>query len=165
MPCKARNNGPRSVSARAATRLYFGRRALLRSQGEHAPWQHLRWIFRAGRAGPPQWASGRSEGARRRAGAHPQLRQQSREAAWREGEQRRPEASTRGLHACGRAAFRVRSWFCSRRKFGFRPGYLQLQKISCAGVKDLRLSDFVRRSHYVLSARTICPFVNPFMKH
>ena len=43
--------------------------------------QKLEWIFRAERAGPPRWVSGRSEGARRRAGAHPRPRQQRREAA------------------------------------------------------------------------------------
>ena len=46
--------------------------------------QHLGWIFGAERAGRPRWVSGQSEGARRRAGAHPRLRQQSLEAAWRE---------------------------------------------------------------------------------
>ena len=57
--------------------------------------QHLGWIFRAERAGPTRWVSRRSEGARRRAGTHPQLRQQSREPAWRQGEQSDPtEAST-----------------------------------------------------------------------
>ena len=51
--------------------------------------QHLGWNFRPERVGPPRWASGLSEGTRRRAGAYPRLRQQSLEAAWRGGEQGR----------------------------------------------------------------------------
>ena len=146
MRCKTRSNGPRSVSARAATREALGRRASLGSQEsmrssarllcgapaghmltssprpvarDHDPSigerhararaeqklsermslrrllparrrrQHLGWNFRPERAGPPRWASGLSECARRRAGAHPRLRQQSLEAAWRGGEQGR----------------------------------------------------------------------------
>ena len=53
--------------------------------------QHLGWTFRLG----TRWASGQLEGARRRAGTHPRLRQQGPEPA-RRGEQRQEEEQASG---------------------------------------------------------------------
>ena len=92
MRCRqARKNGPRSVSVCPATLLFIGRRALLRSEASMRRRQHLGWTFRLG----TRWASGQLEGARRRAGTHPRLRQQGPEPA-RRGEQRQEEEQASG---------------------------------------------------------------------
>ena len=111
-------DGLRSVSARAAPLLFIGRRALPRSQGEHAPVTRsgVGWTFRLG----TRWASGQSEGAGWRAGTHPRLRQQGPEPA-RRGAQRQEEeqapkeqAPRRSIGKCARCRFRSGAprWRC-----------------------------------------------------
>ena len=87
-------DGLRSVSARAAPLLFIGRRALPRSQGEHAPVTRsgVGWTFRLG----TRWASGQSEGAGWRAGTHPRLRQQGPEPARRGGQRQEEEQASGG---------------------------------------------------------------------
>ena len=65
--------------------------------------QHLGWTFRLG----TRWASGQLEGARRRAGTHPRLRQQGPEPARRRGEQRRREERRSFAWASGGSSSRL----------------------------------------------------------
>jgi hypothetical protein len=132
MRCRqARKNGPRSVSVCPATLLYIGRRALLRSEASMRRRQHLGWTFRLG----TRWASGQLEGARRRAGTHPRLRQQGPEPA-RRGGQRQEEEQASGEQAAPSEAV----------------GKCEVRR------KDRASSSTVCR---LCSRRFLCPFARP----